>query len=49
MKSENKNKKIFVFLILFNCFKIMPVHKSKEKKENHRFLKYFLKMGQIAK
>ena len=23
----------------------MPVHKSKEKKENHRFLKYFFEDG----
>ena len=32
MKSEKKTKKIFIFFILFNCFKIMPVHKSKEEK-----------------
>ena len=38
MKSENK---IFRFCILFNCFKIMPVHKSKEKKRKSQIFEIF--------
>ena len=46
MKSEKKTKKN----VLFSCFNIMSVHRSKEKKnENHRFLKYSLKMGTSPK
>ena len=49
MKSEKKQK-IFRFLILFICFKIMSVHKSKEKKwKSHIFEIVFLKMGTSPK
>ena len=34
-------KKIFRFCILFNCFKIMPVHKSKEKKRKSQIFEIF--------
>ena len=47
MKSE-KNKKNS-FFILFNCFKIMPVHKSKEKKRKSQifFEIFFWRWAQV--
>ena len=46
MKSEKKIR----FFILFNCFKIMPVHKSKEKKRKSQIFEiFFLKMGTSPK
>ena len=37
------------FFILFSCFKIMSVHKPKEKKQKSQIFEYFLEMGTSPK
>ena len=38
MKKWKKQKHIYLFFYLCNCFKIMSVYKSEETSENHRFV-----------
>ena len=39
--SREKWKKMYVFFLLLNCFKIMPVCKSQEKNKSHIFFELF--------
>ena len=42
-----KKKKTYLFFKIFHCFKIVPVHKSKENIENHRFFDFFWRRTQV--